>query len=474
MTTAGADVEGGGAKVCTPHTFRSASLLQRAVHLNPFGLPGKIRPVPSSEESSAVITSARRPFRVACALVLTLLGAACTSSSTTQAATLPSTVTIGLLTAKTGNTASSGADAIRGAQLAVDVVNTPYPVLPLPLGPSPGLHNGVKLALAVGDTQGAPERVEDQASQLVKNGAVGLVLADDIEVARSAGHEVDIIGVALVDASSTADLFADLNQSGHFRIQPTDRSAVETTMALLFRQHAVGKGVGRLAVVGPPGAPGANEEADSIRTAISDIGQSEGYLPVTSQALGPGGASPGDLVKAIGENNADVTVAIVTTAAEASAAVDLAARLKGETPVIAVGPAAALIDPGKAAGSSILRVVGWSGEFTQRNPVALAIAQMYQRAYNAPMSQTAASAFTATLALASAIDSAKSLGAVDVRSATQQLSVPATQTIMPWDGIQFDSDGDNQLGTPVVEQRTGSGFQIVYPNELASAPIAWP
>ena len=52
--------------------------------------------------------------------------------------------------------------------------------------------------------------------------------------------------------------------------------------------------------------------------------------------------------------------------------------------------------------------------------------------------------------------------------------MPATQTIMPWDGIRFDGNGSNQLGAAVVEQRLPSGFQVVHPTELAAAKLRWP
>ena len=86
----------------------------------------------------------------------------------------------------------------------------------------------------------------------------------------------------------------------------------------------------------------------------------------------------------------------------------------------------------------------------------------------------AASAFTATMALAVSLDTAKSFGVSEVRAAVQQLNLPATQTIMPWNGIRFDGTGNNQLAASVIEQQTGNGFQVVYPNELAAAKITWP
>lgn len=415
----------------------------------------------------------RRAALVALALAPALLAGACTSSAP-QAPVLPSTITIGLLTPRTGATAPMGLDAIRGAELAIDLVNNPYPDVPLPLGPAAGLRNGVKLGLAIGDTQGAPERIEEQTSRLVKDGAVGLVLADDIAVARSAGRQADIMSVAIIDALSTADLFADLNRSGHYRIQPSDRSTVQSTMALLFREHAVGKKIERVSVAAPSTSVGYNEEAEAIRKSISDIAQADGYVIPAPLALGAGGASPAELASAVSGNKSDVVITIVTNAQEAAAAVDLAARLKGTTPVIAIGPAVEAVDVAKAGQTEVLRSSGWSAEYTRRNPVAAQVAQLYERRYSTKLTQVAAATFMSTLALAVAADNAKGLTAGDVRGAVQQLTLSATQTIMPWDGIRFDGNGNNQLAASVVEQRTSNGFQVIHPVELAATPLAWP
>jgi branched-chain amino acid transport system substrate-binding protein len=358
--------------------------------------------------------------------------------------------------------------------LAIDLVNNPYPDIPLPLGPAAGLRNGVKLGLAIGDTQGAPERIEEQTSRLVKDGAVGLVLADDIAVARSAGRQADIMSVAIVDALSTADLFADLNRSGHYRIQPSDRSTVQSTMALLFREHAVGKKIERVSVAAPPISVAYNEEAEAIRKSITDIAQSDGYVMSALLALGPGGSSPAELASTVTSNKSDVVIAIVTTAQEAAAAVDLAARLKGSVPVITIGPAVEAVDVAKAGQTDVLRSSGWSAEYTRRNPVAAQVAQLYERRYSTKLTQVAAATFMSTLALAVAADNAKGLTAGDVRGAVQQLALSATQTIMPWDGIRFDGNGNNQLAASVVEQRTAGGFQVIHPVELAATPLAWP
>jgi branched-chain amino acid transport system substrate-binding protein len=426
-----------------------------------------------------VFAQARRSSLAIAALGAALLVTACTSGDSGAgggggSVRLPNTVTVGLLTAKSGPDAATGVEAIRGAELAIDVVNNSYPQLPLALGPSDGLSNGVKLALSVGDTQGAPERVDEQVSKLINDGALGVVLADDLEVARSASRKVDIAGIAMVDATSTADLFGDLNSTGHFRIQPSDRSAVQATMAFLFSQRAGGETIGKLAVFGPKATASGNEEVEAIRQAISDLGQADGYLPGPALALGAGGSSTDDLAAAVDSTHSDVAVAIVTGPQDLAAAADLAARLEGRTPVFAVGPAAGGADSAKVAKTTLLRTVSYSAEYTARNPVAVQVAKLYTQRYGGRITALAASAFTATMTMAMSIDRAKTLSAGDVRGAAQQLSVPATQTIMPWDGIRFDGNGNNELAASVIEQRTASGFQVVHPRELATAKIAWP
>jgi len=45
--------------------------------------------------------------------------------------------------------------------------------------------------------------------------------------------------------------------------------------------------------------------------------------------------------------------------------------------------------------------------------------------------------------------------------------------IMPWGGIRFDANGQNQLAAAVVEGLDGSGFRITYPPELMVGPTIW-
>jgi hypothetical protein len=44
---------------------------------------------------------------------------------------------------------------------------------------------------------------------------------------------------------------------------------------------------------------------------------------------------------------------------------------------------------------------------------------------------------------------------------------------MPWNGVRFGANGQNQLAAAVVEARAPGGYQVVFPRELATVPMVW-
>lgn len=409
----------------------------------------------------------RRPAVAVFAAATALLLTACTGNGN-PAPKLPATLAIGLLVSTTGPNAAIGQQAQLGAKLAVEMVNNDVKdlLIKLPLSAGVGLRNGVKLSLVVGNTDSAPEKVQKEASRLVHDGAVGLVLADTLDVATPAGRETDTIGVALVDALSTADTFVDLNRAAHFRIQPSDREMVSTALALLYRERDGTNQVKRVITASGKASGATGDEIANVRTSIEDLSLAAGYEIGDKEqiALDADGAGDSDFVE-----KGDAVLAIVTNAQEANAAAELAGRLKGKAPVIALGPGVGLLDAIKG-NNQVLRASGWSGDFAGRNPVARIVGTMFEQAFHAKMTEVAAAAFTATMLLAVAMDSVTDLSPPVIRNAVQQLSLPATQIVMPWNGIRFDGSGYNQLAAGVVEQHLPNGYLVIHPVELAATP----
>ena len=80
--------------------------------------------------------------------------------------------------------------------------------------------------------------------------------------------------------------------------------------------------------------------------------------------------------------------------------------------------------------------------------------------------------FTATITLGQALEAAKSTDPEKIRTALQATNV--TKTIMPWQGIKFDSRGQNTQADYLVLQLIKNDWQVVYPKGLQSANLVWP
>ena len=109
-------------------------------------------------------------------------------------------------------------------------------------------------------------------------------------------------------------------------LAPSDRSAVQSTMDLLYRQRALGQTIGSITTVLPAAKATRDEEVDSINSSIADLSQSDGFSVGSSLSFG---SAPADLVQAVDADRPGVVLAVVTTRQER----DIEARLRdGDAP----------------------------------------------------------------------------------------------------------------------------------------------
>jgi branched-chain amino acid transport system substrate-binding protein len=90
------------------------------------------------------------------------------------------------------------------------------------------------------------------------------------------------------------------------------------------------------------------------------------------------------------------------------------------------------------------------------------------------MDGTPARAFTAMMTLADAINRAGSTEPEKVRQALIATKLGEGDTIMPWEGIQFDKVGQNTLTRGIFIQTQGGTPKTVWPFELAAEKLVWP
>ncbi|MBV1853235.1 ABC transporter substrate-binding protein [Catellatospora tritici] len=408
-------------------------------------------------------------LRPAWCLVWCLASAAAATGGCTSVTPPAQPLVVGVLAPLTGPAAETGADTVRGAQLAVEVVNQALPTLGVPLAADAGLPGlgGATLLLATADTAGDPATTSTQVSALVtERHAIGLVTANSAKSTEVAGTQVQRLRVPLLDAHTTADYLTELGADWYFRTGPSDSQLADSAFSLLGRQpERPGGGGHRVVLVTETGTEGA-AAAVRLRELVPRSGAT-----VAKQIEMSATDSPDTLDT---EKDADSADAVLAWAQSTGGAAAIAAAAdRTGIPLYGLGQGFRQFDRPLPEASTMMRAMPWSQDYAGRNPVARDVLRLYQQRFNRPMSAAAADAFTAMITLAKAVDTAGSGDPAAIRTALRQTSLPATQMIMPWNGVRFGPDGQNTLAAAVVEQWQFHDFRLVYPVELAITVARW-
>ena len=90
------------------------------------------------------------------------------------------------------------------------------------------------------------------------------------------------------------------------------------------------------------------------------------------------------------------------------------------------------------------------------------------------LSDVPARAFTGFIALADAINRAGSTDPEKIRKALTETNIPGSQLIVPYRGIKFGADGQNELTRGILMQAQGGKYCTVYPFEFAACELKYP
>lgn len=402
----------------------------------------------------------------AVSLIVTLpvlaLGA-CTGTS--QRSSAVPEVRIGLLGAMSGSASGTGQAAARGAQLAALVINQAQS-LPVPLAAAAGLPglDGAKIRIVQADTGSDPDKATAEATRLVAEQHVaGLVSADSARATAVASERTERIGVPFLSSVASADFLTERGLDWYFRVTPTDQLIAEA--ALAYVQKNAGGGAERIGIV-HAGDATSNDSASSAEGLAKEAGDD------TTDAAFDSGQDARSAVVQVHHANPGAVIAVASQSGDAKSLLTAGALSTGTQPQsVAIGGGftpQTVRQAALGAGAGVLHGAVWTQDFAARNPAANAIASLYQRRFNAPMTEPAAETFTAVLTLAQAVDSARSLDAQPIRTALLGLNVPGRDTIMPWGGIRFDQTGQNVQAAALVERITPDVAHVVFPQELAA------
>lgn len=388
------------------------------------------------------------------------------------------TVKIGALYPLSGQVAKSGEDTINAIKLAVDVINNADPTSKLPFGKTAGLPNlgGAKIELIAADHQGSPEIGAAEAERLInQEKVVALIGAFHSSVAATSSQVAERNQIPYISGESEATTLTERKFKYFFRTTPSSRTQAQDFFTFLreVNKRNPNDPVKTIAVVSENTLWG-QEFAKSVEGYFKDFPE---FTLVTKVSYAQGTTDVSSEVQRLIAAKPDVVI---------HASYDAEAILFAKTYKSFGFQPKGIMAIGAAFGSGAFRTAlgadadyflvreHWARDLAGRNPLVEEVARRYEKAYGKPMDGTPARAFEAMMVLADAINRAGSTEPAKIRKALAETNLPADQLIMPWEGVKFDAQGQNQLTRGIFIQTQNGAPVTVWPFDFATAKLVWP
>ncbi|MNC45767.1 hypothetical protein D3C75_947520 [compost metagenome] len=128
-----------------------------------------------------------------------------------------------------------------------------------------------------------------------------------------------------------------------------------------------------------------------------------------------------------------------------------------------------------ADAEGILTSATWSSDLIQSKPIVGQVNELYKKEYGEDMYGYVPHAITGMLVLADAINRAGSTEPDKIREALLATDYPGDSLIMPWEGVKFDPETQqNTIGSNVLLQIKDGEYHVVWPFNVATQELVWP
>jgi branched-chain amino acid transport system substrate-binding protein len=385
-------------------------------------------------------------------------------------------IKVGALYPLSGASAATGQRTLEGVRLAAEIVNKDLPDIDLPLAEGEGLPNvdGSTIQVIGADHEEDPETGASETERLITSeNVVAVVGAYFSSVTLTASERAERLGVPFVNGSSSSpQLTEGRDLDFFFRTGPSDRTFAEAFFDFIEELEAE-RGVPIDDVVilhentayGTDAAEVTEEVADKRGVEVAaTIPHGNGVSDVTPEASRIKSMDPDAVFQA---SYTPEAILFTKTFQQLNYAPNILAYGAGFSD-------AAYFEAVGDAGNYTISRAAWALDAVKNRPAAVEVANMFEERYGHAMDENSARTFTAALTLFQAIDEAGGTEPDAVREALAATDVPADQTIMPWDGIQFDDSGQNTLARGVILQYIDGGYKLIWPFDRATAELEWP
>lgn len=385
-------------------------------------------------------------------------------------------VKIGVLYPLSGPTAQVGADAVAAVKTVVEIINDGAD-LPLALAKSKGLAGlgGAKVSVIVVDHQGKPEVGLSETERLISQEKVHAIFgAYFSSVTAAASQAAERAGIPFLNAESSQPALTQRGLKYFFRTSPTD----ETFSQLMFdflKDFGAKKGIKfeTAAIFHEDTAFGT--DSAKVQEKLAAAAGMKVLEKITYKAQTTSLTSEVQRLKAA---NADVLLPSSYTSDTF-----LLYRTSKEldyNPKLIVAQNAGFTDPtfistmGKDAEGAITRSP-YNSDLEGRIPLLSKVNAIFKKHSNGrDLSDVPARAFTGFMTLMDAFNRAGSTDPEKLRAAIAATNIPPDQLIVPYRGVKFDANGQNELVRPILMQVQKGKYCTIYPFELASCEVLYP
>ncbi len=398
-------------------------------------------------------------------------------------------IKIGVLYPLSGAAATIGRDLQRAAELTVEIINNKTSGVDIPMARWGGIPNlgGAKIKLVFADHRGEPDRGADLAKRLILDDkVVGLMGAYHSSVTKTVSAVAERYGVPMINDSSTSPELTKRGLKWFWRTTPHDDYFNKDLFELL-------KGLTEGKVKGVKAIP-----KDQLKNLAYACENTEWGSSVAKSIEGYAKEYGFTITKGIlyNANSPDLTSEAKTLLAAKPDAMLFASYLSDSLLMVRTlkGMRAStnflwgqnagfeMADFPKTLGTDvngILTRTVFIAKITKVKKVAGQINALYRKKFGDDLTGATARSVVGVQTWAYVLNKAASTEPKAIQKACNEINIPGSELVMPWEGVKFDATGQNVLGRGLIGQyqKTKDGkvdLEIVYPFDLATANFIYP
>ena len=379
-------------------------------------------------------------------------------------------VTIGAIFPLSGSDASAGRDVKVAIELAAEIINNEYD-LDLPLARTEGLLNldGAQIHVIFADSQGDPAIGQAEAERLInEEQVIALTGAWHSAVTRPASEAAEISGRPFICGASTEPALTARGFTWFFRTTPHDITFSDALLRFAKEMNDTNDLNLKTVVIVSVDNEWGISAVEAEERFVNEMGfelletiyyRSSEISDASAEAL------------RVKERNPDILIHNSYTA-DAILFTQEYKKLNWAPKLFLAQDAgfetAEFLETMGSDADFIVTRSAWAG-LDNKNPRVREVNELYKARHpnGADMDGQTAREFTAFLVLADAINRAGSTDPEDIRRALAETNWSAEELVTGWEGVKFDTTGQNIKATPAMLQRLEGRWRTVWPSEIA-------